>query len=67
MLTGSCLFALLSRDFEELFGQIVSIRVKTLSNTNLVAARYIKSEKRSLPVDVRGFKTSLLKHGIVMD
>ena len=67
MLTGSCLFALLSRDFEQFFGQIVSIRVKTLSNTNLVAARYIESEKRSLPVDVRGFKTSLLKHAIVMD
>ena len=34
MLTGSGLFALLSRDLEQRFGQIVSIRVKTLySNT----------------------------------
>ena len=31
--TGSGLFALLSSDFEQTFGQIVSIRVKTLSNT----------------------------------
>ena len=28
--TGSGFFALLSRDFEQFFGQIVSIRVKTL-------------------------------------
>ena len=50
-------FALLSRDFEQIFGQIVSIRVKTLSNTNLVASRHIKREKRSLPVDFRRSKT----------
>ena len=37
MLTGSGLFALLSRGFEQIFGQIVSIRVKTLSHTNMVA------------------------------
>ena len=30
--TGSGLFALLSRDFDQLFGQIVSIRIKTLDN-----------------------------------
>ena len=52
-------FAPLSRDFEQSFGQIVSIRVKTLSNTNLVASRHIKKEKRSLPVDMRRSKTSL--------
>ena len=46
-------FALLSRDFEQIFGQIVSIRIKTLSNTNTVASRLIKREKGSLPVDVR--------------
>ena len=58
--TGSCFFfAPLSRDFEQIFGQIVSIRVKTLSNTNLVASRHIKKEKRSLPVDMRRSKTSL--------
>ena len=50
-------FAPLSRDFEQIFGQIVSIRVKTLSNTNLMASRHIKREKRSLPVDVRRSKT----------
>ena len=30
--TGSGLFALLSRDFDQIFGQIVSIRIKTLDN-----------------------------------
>ena len=59
--TGSCFFAPLRRDFEQLFGQIVSIRVKTLSNTNLVGPRHIKREKRLLPVDFRRSKTSLLK------
>ena len=40
--TGSVdIFALLSRAFEQVFGLIVSIRVKTLSNTNLVASRHI--------------------------
>ena len=43
-----------------LFRQIVSIRVKKLSNTNLVASRHIKREKGSLPVDVRRSKTLLL-------
>ena len=46
------LSALLSRDFEEMFGQMVSIRVKTLSNTNLAALRHIKIEKGFLPVDM---------------
>ena len=43
--TGSGLFALLSRDFEQIWGQIVSLRVKTLSNTNLVVPRHIKKKK----------------------
>ena len=30
--TGSEVFALLSRDFDQIFGQIVSIRIKTLDN-----------------------------------
>ena len=30
--TGSELFSLLSRDFDQIFGQIVSIRIKTLDN-----------------------------------
>ena len=64
---GSGLFALLSRDFEQTFGQIVSKIVKTLSNTNLVALRHTKREKGSLPVDVRQSKTSLLKLPIDRD
>ena len=50
---------MLSRDFEQIFGQIVSIRVKTLSSTNLVTSRHIKREKRSLPVHMRRSKTSV--------
>ena len=38
-------FALLSRDFEQIWGQIVSLRVKTLSNINLVVPRHIKKKK----------------------
>ena len=38
-----------------------SIRVKTLSHTNLVALKDIKREKGSLPVDVSRSKTELLK------
>ena len=41
----SGLFALLSRNFEQILGQIVSLREKTLSNTNLVLPRHIKQEK----------------------
>ena len=59
--TGSGRFALLSRDFEQIFGQIVSIRIKTLGNINTVTSRLTKREKGSLPVDVRRAKTSLLK------
>ena len=59
--TESGLLALLSCNFDHIFGQIVSIRVKTLSNTNMVASRLIKREQGSLPVDVRRSKTSLLK------
>ena len=57
MSTGSELSALLSLDFEQIFGQIVSIRVRTLNNTNLVVSRHIKREKSSLPVEVRRSKT----------
>ena len=56
-LNWSGLFALFSRDFEQILGQNLSLRVKNLSNTNLLAPRYIKREKRSLPVDVRRSKT----------
>ena len=51
----------MSRDFEQIFGQIVSVRIKTLGNINTVASRLIKRGKGSLPVDVRRSKTSLLK------
>ena len=60
-LTESGLFALFSRDFEHIFGQIFFIRIQTLSTTNLVASRHIKREKSSLRVDVHGSKTLLLK------
>ena len=45
MSTGSGLLELLSRDFEQIWEQIVSLRVKTLSNTNLVVQRHIKKKK----------------------
>ena len=51
--TGSGLFALSSRDLEKHFGQIGSLRVKTLSNTNLVAFRHIKGQKGSLPNELK--------------
>ena len=51
----------MSRNFEQIFGQIVSIRIKTLGNTNTVASRLIKRENGSLPVDLCRSKTSLLK------
>ena len=58
--TGSELSALLGLDFEQMFGEIVSVRVKTLSNTNLVASRHMKREKSSLPVEVRRWLNSPL-------
>ena len=61
MLNGSGRFALLSPGFEQMFGQIVSIRMKTIGNTNMVASRLIKREKGSLLVDVCRSKTTLLK------
>ena len=61
----SGLFVPLDCDMEQILGQIVSIRVKTLSNTNLVTSWHIKKEKSSLPVDVRRSKTSLLKFPIL--
>ena len=43
--TGSGIFAILGRDFDQMFGQIVSMREKVLKNTNLVPSRHIKSKK----------------------
>ena len=51
----------MSRDFEQIFQQIVSIRAKKLSNTNLAASRHIIGAKSSLAVDVRRSKTLVLK------
>ena len=38
---------------------VKGLRVKILSNTNLLASRHIKREKSSLPVYARRSKTSL--------
>ena len=59
--TGSGLFASLGSGLVQTLGQIVFIREKKLSNTNLLESRRIKEKKASLPVDVRRSKTSLLK------
>ena len=59
--TGSGLFASLGNGLVETLGSIVFKREKKVSNTSLLASRHIKREKASLPVDVRGSKTSLLK------
>ena len=59
--TRSELFAVLSRQFERIFGQILSMTVKLRSNTILVPWRYIKRGTGSLPVDVRRSRTSLFK------
>ena len=49
--TGSELFAILRRDLDLIFRQIVSMREKTLKSENLVALRHIEMEKDFLPVD----------------
>ena len=56
--TGSCPFSFLGDGFAQIFSQIVSIRVKKLSNTNYIASRHITREKSSIPVDVRCSKMS---------
>ena len=61
MSTGNGLFVLLGSNFSQLFWQFVSVRVKILSNTNLVASRNINKQKASLPVDVLRPETSLLQ------
>ena len=45
----------------QIFRQIVSIRVVTLINTNVVASRHIKREEVLLPVAVRRSRTPELK------
>ena len=51
--TGSRRFANLGRDFDQFLDQIVSMIEKTFRNTTLVVSRHLRSEKDSLPVDVR--------------
>ena len=63
--TGSGPFLFLDDCFAQIFSQIVTIIVKKLSNTNFISSRHIKREKSSLPVDVRGSKTPLLKLTII--
>ena len=58
--TGSGLFSFLDSGFAQILGQLVSIIVKTLRNTNLGASRCFKMKKTSLPVDMRRSKTPLL-------
>ena len=48
--TGSGFFAFLGSGLAQIFRQIVSIIVKTLSNKNVIALRQIKGEKFSFPV-----------------
>ena len=50
LLIGSGRFVLSDSGFAQTFGQIVSISVKQLDNTNLVVSRHIKRERASLPV-----------------
>ena len=59
--TGSGLFSFFDGGFAQIFSQIASITVKKLRNTNFISSRHVKRENTSLPVDVRGSKTSLLK------
>ena len=63
--TGCGLIPNLGRDVDQIFGQIIFMREKTLKNTNLVVSRHIKRENGSLPVDVHRSKTFLLKLPIV--
>ena len=54
--TGWGLIPNLGRDVDQIFGQIIFMREKTLKNTNLVVSRHIKRENGSLPVDVHRSK-----------
>ena len=53
------MFSFLGNDFAQMFCQIVFIRLKALSNTNLEALWQIES--CSLPADVRRSKPPLLE------
>ena len=51
----------------QIFRQIVSIRVMTLINTNVVASRHIKREEVLLPVAVHHSKTPELNLNFMSD
>ena len=59
--TGSELFEIFGRYFENNIGQIVFTTVTTFSDTNLVALRHIKREKPAPPADVRRSKLNRVK------
>ena len=61
MSTGSASFAFLDIVLAQTCGLIVFIRVKKLTNSNLVASRPIKREKTSFQLDKPHSKTFLLK------
>ena len=44
--SGSEFFLFFGSGFVQIFGQLVSLRIGTLENTNLVASRHRKREKR---------------------
>ena len=64
MSAGSGPLTFLGSDFAQTFGQIVSTRIKRLTNKNLVALRHTQGEKASLAVDVQRPKTPVLKFPI---
>ena len=59
--TGSVFFSLLGSCYAQISRQIVSARVKRLSNTHMVVSRHIYREKVSLPVNVHPSTKSLLE------
>ena len=65
MATGSGLFPFLGGGFAQIFEQIVSIRVMTLINKNVMASRLIKREKAMLPLKTLHKMLQLLKRRIV--
>ena len=58
--TGSGSFSFMGSGLAQIFGQTISMRVKTLCQTNLLASSHIIKEDASLPVDVRRSKTPSL-------
>ena len=57
-------FFILEQWSSQILGRLVLITVETLGNTNLVASRYFKMNKKSLPVEVRRSKTPCFKRPI---